>query len=313
MSTTTTRSDRRRGENAPTTDTAFATAPPRRRAPYGARRPAPMERLNRRGTVVLGVGIAALVAGVSLSVLAPPSIPDAVLEAPTETVAGVGVPAGAATLTATLDGQQVVQILPSGTPVGVAVFFHGQGGDAGSAAETAWIAPLVSAGWVVATGDLHGDSWGSPTASSDVIDIVSWLTGETGLAPRLLVSEGMGALVSLNSLTRGAVEAGCWYGVEAMTDLTVASDYAAATELIADAYRGRPGAADNPVESTEVLGATGSAFRFVGADGEDTFTARNSGALAEALTAAGASVSMGEVGVDELGADLVEFAGGCAT
>ena len=284
--------------------------------PRTARRASPtlMARLNRHGLLVLLVGLTALIAVVAATFLAPRSTPaPAITPAAVVPLVGPGVPDGATTATAAVDGQTLTLISPASPAVGLAIFFHGEGADATAAAQSEWIAPLVAAGWAVAAGDLHGDSWGSPSSSSDLVDLTSWASAQTGLTPQLYVSDGAGALVSLNALTRGVATTACWYGVESVTDLESLSDDPTAEARIAAAYRARPSEADIPVENATALASTGASFRFVGADARAPFTAANSGALAESLAEEGAAVTTAQLGdAASLGADLAAYSVGCA-
>lgn len=307
MTSTTTRVDRRQiGDGRAETGRA-----------HSVRRSSPtlMAQLNRHGILIAVAGLLALAAVVATVLVTPRAHPaPSLTPVATAALTGLGVPEGATTVVAAVDGQNLALVIPGTPAVGLAVFLHDEGADATAAAQTEWIAPLVAAGWAVASGDLHGDSWGSPAATSDLLDLVKWSGVETGLTPSLFVSDGMGALVSLNSMTRGAVAPACWYGVESITDLASLSGDGATARLVAGAYRGRPGAADNPVDSAGTLATAADRFRLVGADGEAPFTAAHSGALAQGLAAAEASVTVGEVSdPPTLAADLVSFANGCGT
>lgn len=133
-------------------------------------------------------------------------------------------------------------------PVPVAVWFHGQGGDATSRIDDPTLAALRAAGFSVLTGDMHGSNWGNQAAVDDLSNMLAWVAARFTVGPVLLFAGSMGGLASLNALHRGALDAydvRGWYGTMPATNL-------------ADAYT--DGAAYNfPTEIEAAYGFTGSA------------------------------------------------------
>lgn len=151
------------------------------------------------------------------------------------------VPAPGATLTGVLDGQRVrLDMATSQHTVGLAVWFHGQRGDVDSYMGSGWLDSIRSQGWAVASSDLHGASWGDPEAVQDARELVRWATEHAHADVGLLVAGSMGGLASLNALIDGAVSSPCWFGTEAVVDVTSVSAVPESTAEIQRVYGGPP-------------------------------------------------------------------------
>jgi len=290
-------------------------------------RPLPLiDRLTRRRIPILIASIAIFVITAAVIFVLPKPTPDAVVPAPSATPAASASPtpsstAAAATgsLSDTVDGQAVRLEVPETSPIGLAVFFHGAGGDAGTLMDSPWLGALVDAGWAVASWDFHGNAWGSPATTTDLQSLSTWAETQVGMAPSLLVADSMGALTSLNAIVRGANLIPCWYGVESVADLRTVGNVTGSQEEIAAAYGGTPAAADNPILNLETLASADTTYRVVGA-GADTLIPNdeNSVALSDGLAEAGAVVTYLQIDADHGdaalfdSADLVGFAEGCS-
>lgn len=203
-------------------------------------------------------------------------------------------------------------------PVGLAVFFHGLGGDVNTLMDSDWIRALRAEGWAVASSDFHLNAWGAPETTVDLQSLTSWASDATGMAPTLMISDSMGALTSLNAIVRGGTFVPCWYGVESVVDLRTVESIAGAPAQIEKSYGGKPTVADNPIENVDKLTRNETIFRLIGAE-NDTIISNSANSLefSNALRAAGGDVSYRGVAADHGGAalfdatDLTTFAKGC--
>lgn len=277
--------------------------------------------------VLLAVAIVVVVVLLAAVALAPSSEPEAQLaehrvDLGLQDVASTPGPTSTtrspATVDDTLAGQRVRLDLPGGTPIGVALFFHDRGADVDARMGEEWLSALVDEGWAVASSDLHGDAWGSSASSADASNLATWATRQVGLAPSLMIAEGMGALTSLNALIRSETPVACWYGVQSIVDMRTIGDVAGAEDEIAAAYGGAPSSRDNPLQNLEPLSSLADTFRIIGAESDELISNQeNSQALAEGLRArdADAQYTGLPVGHDDSAlfdsADLVGFAQGC--
>lgn len=152
---------------------------------------------------------------------------------------------------ATIDGQRVRLSLPpgDGTPKGVALWFHGQGGGVDHRVGSPWLEALRRDGWVIASSDFHSTSWGNAASTVDTQQLVDWARDETGLDVRLWVSGSMGGAVSLNALNFGVDPPPCWYGVKPAISLTQMDNVPGGRKFIAGAYVGGVPAERDPVRN----------------------------------------------------------------
>lgn len=317
-------------ENAPRLRAAGRTRPggrvsngPKPRV-LSARRLPLIDRLVRWRIPILIASVAIFVLTVAAIFLLPKPAAVPSLSAPlpaasaSPSVSSEPAPTATGTVTDTIDGQAVRLEVPTVSPVGLAVFFHGSGGDADSLMDSPWLGALVDAGWAVASSDFHGNAWGAPATTTDLQSLSTWAEGQIGIAPSLLISDSMGATTSLNAIVRGQNLIPCWYGVESVADLRTVGKVTGSQEEIAAAYGGVPGAADNPILNIETLAKADTTYRIVGA-GADTVIPNddNSVALSEGLAGAGAVVTYLELDADHGdpalfdSTDLLSFAGGC--
>lgn len=231
-------------------------------------------------------------------------------------LAGCGVPAnadGRDTFTDSIDGQDVRIDLPVTQPVGVALWFHGRGGDSDTRMNEAWLNALRGQGWAVASSDFHGDAWGDPDTVADAAKLADWASEEAGAEVRLIVAGSMGGLASLNALAAGVVSARCWYGVMPVVDLAAADTVPDAADEVDEALE----VAVNPADRLDEL-PTDVRYRVV-ASPDDTWVQADEHAavLVAALSRAGADVTeleaTGEHGDPShfQAEDLAEFAASC--
>ncbi|WP_455133508.1 hypothetical protein [Microbacterium aurum] len=250
--------------------------------------------------------------------LTPVATPTATspMASPTATASAEAVPTG--TVRTTLGEQRARLDMPTVPLVGLAVFFHGAGGDVDSRLDDAWLRSLVDAGWAVTSSDFHGNAWGAPSTSADLAALLEWTATQTDLSPTLLVADSMGALTSLNALARSTSFVPCWYGVEPVIDLRTVAGVSGSTAEIATAYGGTPTSADNPAENIDELASEGTSFRIISATADTLIpNADNAAALSDGLTAAGAEVGYRAIDADHGDPalfdadDLGAFAEGC--
>jgi hypothetical protein len=223
-----------------------------------------------------------------------------------------------ATVNGTLGGQRVRLDFPlTQELVGVAVYFHGAGAGADSKMGEPWLNAIRAMGWAVASGDLHGDAWGSPAAVADSEALVSWSEARTGADVKLLIGASMGGVASLNALLDGAVEAPCWFGPQPVVDLNAVGVVPNADGQIALLYGGPPPASSNPVDRLDRL-PLATRYRVI-TSVADTWVppVAHADRLIAALQARGGDISSVAANGDHLDTshfrpeDLVAFAEGC--
>lgn len=122
---------------------------------------------------------------------------------------------------AVLDGQDVRIDAPLTEEIrGVAVWFHGRGGDVDTRMDSNWLNSIREAGWAVASGDLGGPTgWGDPASVSAAGELSRWASDQAGAPVKLVIAGSMGAVVALNAMVRGGVEAPCFYAIMPVFDL----------------------------------------------------------------------------------------------
>jgi hypothetical protein len=222
------------------------------------------------------------------------------------------------TVTDSLAGQGVRLDFPlTGGMVGLAIYFHGAGAQVDSKMGEAWLNGIRARGWAVASGDLHGDAWGSPPAVADAVALAAWARARTGLRAKLLIGASMGGVASLNAILDRALQPTCWFGPQPVVDLNAVSLVPNADAQIAQLYGGRPPASSNPADRLDQL-PTWIRYRVI-ISREDTWVppAAHADRLIAVLLAKGADVSSVTVSGSHLDAshfrpeDLVAFADGC--
>lgn len=220
-----------------------------------------------------------------------------------------------------VQGQDVrLSMPPTDSPVGIAVFFHGQNGGVDNRMDEPWLQSLVQAGWIVAASDFHTDSWGNEASTVDTENLLAWAEEETGGVPvRLYVSGSMGGAVSVNAMVHGTDPAPpCWYGVKPALDLTRMQNVPGGVRIIREAYGGDVPFDRNPVNVVDQLPLE-TRYRMVTSP-DDTWVreSENTGRVAAELQQRGADVSVLTVSgthddpshfdID----DLLGFAASCA-
>lgn len=226
---------------------------------------------------------------------------------------------GARTVYATLDGERVRLDLPldGREPAGLALWFHGQGGDENFRMNGPWLNALRREGWAVAAGNLHGSSWGSPPAVQDAARLLAWAEKETGKKATLFVAGSMGAAVSINAMTGGLPAPKCWYGTMPVVDLDAVKAVPESSAQIREAWGGSVPSAMNPVNRLSMLPIS-TTYRVL-ASPQDKWVPKvdNADVLVRDLKRTGAVVSALSVTGPHgdpshfQDADLARFAAGC--
>lgn len=178
---------------------------------------------------------------------------------------------------AELDGEPVRIDLPIQKPLrGVAIWFHGQGGDEDTRMGGEWLNALRRDGWAVASSRFHGSSWGSPASVSDTKNLVNWISALTGMEPSLWVAGSMGGAISLNTMIQAGLTPRCWYGTKPVVDLTSVANVPDAITQLGSVWggRGRAPSEWNPAEMISRL-PTSTVYRVL-ASPEDAWVPADS-------------------------------------
>lgn len=213
---------------------------------------------------------------------------------------------------AVLSGQAVRIDAPlSNDFVAIALWFHGQGGDADTRMNQSWLNILREHGWAVASGDLGGNSWGNSTAVRAARDLQRWATLITGKPVKLIVAGSMGAATSLNAIIRGQIRAPCWYGTMPVFDIR---SLALVPEFGAQLRAAFPGGIPpeyNPPDGNLPPGI----YRVVSSDADTKVPAQSNADQLAARTAASVLKVSGEHGDPSHfnSGDLEKFASKCLT
>lgn len=122
---------------------------------------------------------------------------------------------------AVLSGQNVRIDAPfTDVIVGVAVWFHGRGGNVDTRMDGRWLNSIRAAGWAVASGDLGGPTgWGDPASVVAAHELADWASDQAGAPVKLAVAGSMGAVTALNAMVHGEIEAPCFYATMPVFDL----------------------------------------------------------------------------------------------
>ncbi|WP_139981405.1 alpha/beta hydrolase family protein [Nocardioides litoris] len=197
------------------------------------------------------------------------------------------------TIRGELDGQEVRVSLPTGDaePRGLAIYFHGQGGDVNDRVDGAWLGSLLRSGWAVASSQFHDESWGNEASTLDTIALTEWAEEKAGVPASLWVSGSMGGAVSLNAMLHGAEPPKCWYGVKPAISLTKMDRVKGARAFIAEAYGGPVPSDRNPVRNIDDL-PDDIRYRVVASPEDELVGLRdNGGALISTLTSRGYDIT----------------------
>ncbi|MBF4161632.1 alpha/beta hydrolase family protein [Nocardioides acrostichi] len=218
------------------------------------------------------------------------------------------------------DQKARVNLPPTNRPKGVAIFFHGQGGNVNDKMEGPWLDALRRDGWVVASSMFHREAWGNPASTDDTNRLWDWATRQGGAPVKLYIGTSMGGSTSLDAMVYGKHHPECYYGVKVAVDMSTMGNVPGANGYIRKAYGGQPFPHDrNPINLANKLAKTGATFRFV-ASPYDPYVPYelNTEAMANRLKALGADVSVRPVqGPHDdpshySAYDLVKFANECA-
>jgi hypothetical protein len=192
-----------------------------------------------------------------------------------------------------LDGQPVRVTLPTGDaePRGLAIYFHGQGGNVNDRVDGPWLGALLRSGWAVASSAFHDESWGNEASTQDTANLVEWAEEQAGVPVSLWVSGSMGGAVSLNAMLHGGGTPTCWYGVKPAIALTEMGRVLGANRFIADAYGGPVPDDRNPVRNLDDLPEE-VRYRVVASPQDELVGLRaNGGALISELTGRGSDIT----------------------
>lgn len=151
-------------------------------------------------------------------------------------------------VTDTVSGQRVFLRPATAGTVGIAYLLPDSGDDASTLLVGGLADALNAAGLAIATGDLGGTSWGSPTSTTSLSELRAWVEPQVGDVPVLYFGVGMGATTAVAALSREPdVPVACTYAVAPVTDLaTVATADPRVRQQIVTAWGGIPDAAENP-------------------------------------------------------------------
>lgn len=197
-------------------------------------------------------------------------------------------------VTTVLNGQDALLTLPAGdgTPKGLVLFFHGQGGTASNKIEEPWLESLSRNGFAIASGDLHVTSWGNEASTKDVRSLIDWAEAESGLPVSVWVSGSMGGAVSLNAMNFGIEAPKCWYGVKPAISLTQMDKVPGGPGYIKNAYAGRVPRERDPIRNLESL-SIATRYRVVASpDDHWVLYDQNAAPLIRTLRENGAAVSL---------------------
>lgn len=216
-----------------------------------------------------------------------------------------------------LAGESVRLTYPTGEPKGLAIWFHGQGGNVNDRIDGPFLSALRRDGWVIASSNFHAQSWGNEASTEDTRLLVEWAQDKTGLPVTLWVSGSMGGSVSLNALTHDVAAPACWYGVKPAINLRGMQNVPTAPRFIGLAYGGNIPPDRNPVDNVDSL-PLDVRYRVVASpDDQWVPLAENAGTLASQLDARGADITyLPAEGPHEDPShwnadDLVDFADSC--
>ena len=218
-----------------------------------------------------------------------------------------------------LDGQPARLTLPTGTgtPKGLVMWFHGQGGSVNDRIDGPFLRALTRDGYAIASSSFHYQSWGNEASTEDTVRLTEWAEEQVGLPVTLWVSGSMGGSISLNAMLHGVDPPSCWYGVKPAISLNRMDAVPTGNKYIGLAYGGTVPAERNPVRNVAALPAD-VRYRVV-ASPDDTWVPinENGGALISQLNARGVDATyVAASGRHEDpshwdSGDLVEFARSC--
>lgn len=102
-------------------------------------------------------------------------------------------------------------------------------GTHGNAGDEAWLTAdagvqslydaLLAAGYIVATSFQHGNNWGSPTATTDIVTLYKYVRDNYSIGPVVMLGQSMGGLSSLSAITRAKLPIAGWAGLYPVCDL----------------------------------------------------------------------------------------------
>lgn len=232
----------------------------------------------------------------------------------------VGAPSGesaASVVRTELNGQEARLTLPTGTPKGLVMWFHGQGGGVNDRIDGPFLRSLTRDGYAIASSSFHFQSWGNAASTDDAARLTEWAEEQVGLPVSTWVSGSMGGAVSLNALLHGVKPPACWYGVKPAISLNRMENVPTGRKFIAAAYGGTVPADRNPVRNIASL-PTDVRYRVVASPEDDWVPIdENGGALVSGLTKRGVDATyVAAIGPHEHishwdSGDLVDFANSC--
>lgn len=141
-------------------------------------------------------------------------------------------------ITKVIRGERVRLDAPIGEPIGLAVWFHGRGGDENGSMDKNWLKAMRAAGWYVASGSMEPTGWGSPSSVMDAARLIEWAQGVSGYESTLFIAASMGGLTSLGAMATHDFAPRCWYGTEPVTDLSEVSGVADSKKQIEESWDG---------------------------------------------------------------------------
>jgi len=202
-------------------------------------------------------------------------------------------PAPARDVRTELAGQEVRLNLPAGDgpPKGLALWFHGQSGDADDRIDGPFFSALRDDGWAVASSDFHLQSWGNSASTADTRRLLRWAEEQTGTTAVLWVAGSMGGAVSVNAMTHGVTPPACYYGIKPALSLTEMQRVPGGPQFIRQAFGGKVPRNRIPVDNLGRL-PLDTRWRIVASFQDDWVPINdNGGALAYSLSQRGADVT----------------------
>lgn len=115
--------------------------------------------------------------------------------------------------------------MPTGTPLGIAAVFAPNDGIE-AFMDSAPVAALRDAGWIVATADVTGEVPNEALAIQQFYRFLAWVTEVTGVPVRLHFSTGSGSEVSLSAIAYADLAVPCWFAIDPQVDLARTALYA---------------------------------------------------------------------------------------
>ncbi len=149
------------------------------------------------------------------------------------------------TLTPTISGQPAiigyVNSLKVTQPVKLVIYFHGSGTNQlnpfTDPNSKTIIDKLLSEGYIVATSQAHGNSWGNQASQDDYLALYNYINTNYNVSEVTYIGHSMGGLASLSMMSKNTIsKAKSWYGIMPVTNLADAYSVPSFVPDIESAY-----------------------------------------------------------------------------